>query len=53
MSKLNQIQTELRSINQAKFQELCDAYLYKTGLENINPVGLAVGKEKTAKGGSV
>jgi hypothetical protein len=50
MSKLNQIQTELRSINQAKFQELCDAYLYKTGLENIKSIGSAVGKEKTTKG---
>lgn len=50
MSKLNQIQGELRSINQARFQELCDTYLFRLGYENINPVGSVIGMEKTATG---
>jgi hypothetical protein len=29
MSKLDQIQNELKNINQAKFQKLCDSYLYR------------------------
>ncbi len=51
MSKLNRIQNELKAINQAKFQELCDAYLYKKyGYTRIKTIGSVIGKEKTAKG---
>lgn len=50
MSKLNQIQNELKQINQAKFQELCDSFLYKKGYKNIEPFGSMFGKEKTVKG---
>lgn len=50
MSKLNQIQSELKQINSAKFQELCDSYLYKKGYSDIEPFGSMVGKEKTVKG---
>jgi hypothetical protein len=50
MSKLNQIQNELKNINEARFQELCDSYLYLLGYEAIRPIGSAVGKEKTIKG---
>lgn len=50
MSKLNQIQNELKQINAAKFQELCDSYLYRKGYSNIEPFGSMIGKEKTVKG---
>lgn len=50
MSKLDQIQSSLKGINEAKFQKLCDAYLYKLGYEALKPVGSVIGKEKTAKG---
>jgi hypothetical protein len=50
MSKLDQIQDELKQINEAKFQKLCDAYLHRRGYERINTKGSVIGKEKTAKG---
>jgi hypothetical protein len=50
MSKLNQIQSELKRINDAKFQELCDSYLHRLGYDNIKPIGSAIGIEKTVKG---
>ena len=50
MSKFNQIQNELKQINEAKFQELCDSFLYKKGYKNIEPFGSMIGKEKTVKG---
>jgi hypothetical protein len=50
MSKLNQIQNKLRGIDGAKFQKLCDSYLYKLGCKNIEPFGSMPGKDKTVKG---
>ena len=50
MSRLTQIQDALRTIDQAKFQQLCDAYLVRRGYKSINPIGLVIGKDKTAKG---
>lgn len=50
MSKINQIQSELRAIDQAKFQRLCELYLHKRGYEHINPIGLVVGADKVRKG---
>jgi hypothetical protein len=40
----------LKAINQARFQELCDRYLYREGYERINRIGAQIGKEKTVKG---
>ena len=51
MSKLIRIQNEIKAINQAKFQYLCDAYLYrKYNFTRIKTIGSVIGKEKTAKG---
>lgn len=51
MSKLDQIQNELKSINQAKFQKLCDSYLYRVlDAKEIESKGSVVGKEKTRTG---
>lgn len=50
MSKLNQIQTELKGIDQAKFQKLCDAYLHKHEYDRVNPLGVAIGADKVVKG---
>jgi hypothetical protein len=50
MSKINQIQSELKAIDQAKFQRLCEVYLYKRGYERINPIGLVIGADKTRIG---
>lgn len=51
MSKLDQIQSALKQINQAKFQKLVDAYLHRTlDVKEINPAGSMAGEEKTTKG---
>lgn len=50
MSKINQIQSELRALDQAKFQRLCDLYLHKRGYEHINSLGLVIGADKVRKG---
>ena len=50
MSKLNQIQFELKAIDQAKFQRLCDIYLHKQGYDHINPIGLVIGADKVRPG---
>lgn len=50
MSKLNQIQSELKAIDQAKFQRLSDLYLHKRGYDCINPIGLVIGMDKVRKG---
>ena len=50
MSKLNQIQNALKEIDQAKFQKLCDTYLYALGYQNITPFGVSLGKNKTKAG---
>lgn len=50
MSKLNQIETKLKEIDQARFQKLCDQYLHSKGYENINPVGVMIGADKVVKG---
>lgn len=49
MSKINQIESELKQIGGAKFQELCNTYLSYLGY-NVKDVGGAKGKEKTTKG---
>lgn len=50
MSKLNQIEAALKEIDQAKFQKLCDTYLYSLGYVNITPFGVSLGKNKTKVG---
>jgi len=50
MSKINQIQKKLRSLGDAAFQKLADAYLHKRGYEQINPIGSAIGADKVRKG---
>jgi hypothetical protein len=51
MSKINQIQTELRGLDQAKFQKLADLYLYKKrGHERINSLGSVIGADKVRPG---
>ncbi len=50
MSKLNQIQDELRQLDGAKFQKLCDAYLHRRGYDTINPLGSMIAKDKVVKG---
>ncbi len=50
MSKINQIQNELRSLGDAEFQKLADLYLHKKGYEQINPIGSVIGSDKVRKG---
>lgn len=51
MSKLNQIQNELKAIDSAKFQKLGDSYLTKRySYSEIVPVGSVIGKDKTRTG---
>lgn len=50
MSKVNQIQSALKAIDQANFQKLCDHYLHKLGYNDINAIGSVPGKDKTKVG---
>jgi len=52
MSKLNEIQKALVSVNDAIFQNLCDAYLFHTEsyYPDIHRTGSQAGKSKTTKG---
>ncbi|MDQ3750406.1 MAG: hypothetical protein M3367_15535 [Acidobacteriota bacterium] len=51
MSKLNQIQNALISIDQASFQKLCDSYLHRTlDIKEINSIGSVAGEDKTRIG---
>ncbi|AVH72578.1 hypothetical protein [Nostoc sp. 'Lobaria pulmonaria (5183) cyanobiont'] len=50
MSKINQIQNELRQQSGEKFQKLADAYLHKKGYERINPIGSVIGADKVRTG---
>ena len=51
MSKINQIEKEILSLEGGAFQNLCDSYLHKKrGLENINPLGILVGTNKVRMG---
>lgn len=51
MSKVNQIQNELKSIDGGSFQKLCDLYLMQyPQYANLKPIGSVVGKDKTKTG---
>lgn len=50
MSKINQIQNELREQSGEKFQKIAEAYLHKKGYEQINPLGSVIGADKVRTG---
>lgn len=50
MSKLTQIQKELHAVDQATFQQLCDALLYAKGYRRITQIGTVLGANKVARG---
>jgi hypothetical protein len=50
MSKINQIQNELRGLDGGAFQKLADAYLHKKGYEQINSLGSVIGANKVRTG---
>lgn len=51
MSKVNQIQTELKSIDGGSFQKLCDLYLMQNPrYKDLKPIGSVIGKDKTKTG---
>lgn len=51
MSKVNQIQAELKSIDGGSFQKLCDLYLMQNPrYANLKSIGSVVGKDKTKTG---
>ncbi len=50
MSKINQIQNALRSLGDAAFQKLAEAYLHKKGYGIINSIGSVVGSDKVKTG---
>lgn len=49
MTRLTQIEVALKAINEAKFQQLCDAYFLNLGYD-VKSNGSVIGKEKTKKG---
>lgn len=50
MSKLTDIKQKILQLDGGPFQELCDAYLYKLGYENVLSLGMKSGTMKTTKG---
>ncbi|MGX4587618.1 nSTAND3 domain-containing NTPase [Paenibacillus chitinolyticus] len=50
MSKLTDIKQKILQFDGGGFQELCDAYLYKLGYENVTSLGTKSGTLKTTKG---
>ncbi len=52
MTKLQEIENKLLSVNDAVFQNVCDAYLFYTepNFQDINRTGSQKGKQKTTKG---
>ncbi|WP_438492092.1 hypothetical protein [Paenibacillus sp. IHBB 3054] len=50
MSKLTDIKQRILQLDGGAFQELCDAYLYKLGYENVLSLGMKSGTMKTTKG---
>ncbi len=50
MSKINEIQTKIKALNEGAFQKLADAYLHKKGYEPVNPLGSVIGSDKVRKG---
>ncbi|GLI06236.1 hypothetical protein YDYSG_22660 [Paenibacillus tyrfis] len=50
MSKLTDIKQKILQLDGGPFQDLCDAYLYKLGYENVLSLGMKSGTMKTTKG---
>ncbi|NEQ37621.1 MAG: hypothetical protein F6K40_15660 [Okeania sp. SIO3I5] len=52
MSKINQIQNQLKELSGGEFQKLADAYLHKKikQIKSIQPLGSVIGANKTKKG---
>ncbi|MDN4085097.1 hypothetical protein [Paenibacillus polymyxa] len=50
MSKLTDIKQKILQLDGGPFQELCDAYLFKLGYENVLSLGMKSGTMKTTKG---
>lgn len=50
MSKLTDIKQRIRQLEGGAFEDLCNAYLYKLGYENITSLGTKPGTLKTTKG---
>lgn len=50
MSKLNEIESELKKIGQGKLQKLGDTYFYHCGYEKITSWGSVEGQDKTRPG---
>ncbi|MFF2885569.1 hypothetical protein [Paenibacillus sp. NPDC057967] len=50
MSKLTDIKQKILQLDGGAFQELCDAYLFKLGYENVLSLGMKSGTMKTTKG---
>ena len=50
MSKQNQIESELDSIDGSKFHSLCNSLLYREGHKQLNAIGKVIGKDKSRTG---
>src|SRR3990167_483066 len=50
MGSQNQIKSKLLEMEGGKFQRLCDDWLYRKGLENINPIGMMKTTDRVVKG---
>ena len=51
MSRINEIQTMIKSLSPGAYQKLMDAYLHKKyEFENIETLGMQAGTDKTTKG---
>ncbi len=46
----NQIKSKLLEMEGGKFQRLCDDWLYRKGLKNINPIGMMTTTDRVVKG---
>lgn len=50
MARITAIKDRIRQMNQASFQNMCDAYLRKKGYSNLVELGSMAGAEKTTPG---
>lgn len=50
MARITAIKDRIRQMNQASFQNMCDAYLRKKGYKNLVALGSMAGAEKTTPG---
>jgi len=50
MSKITEIEAALRRLDQAGFERLGNSYLRRKGYDQLNPIGITLGSEKTRAG---